>query len=210
MPFDRAHSVDVLSRDGLLIDLLQQNEITWDKDGLVPFSISSATVDVKIVLLSSDGKWTDFIDLGLNMENSGEFTNAVTGTLYDLCPSNDSCPVTITVQVNTIQNIPALADLKSNDVTINIWSGVYYYTIRNNFASLCDDWNEKQELETDIFSLPSCPPTKARADAINSGFVRQELSSLVAETSYHSQWMNFFHPGAESCYVQSDTRYTDF
>ena len=208
MPFDRAHGVNVVSGDGLLIDLLQPNEITWDKYALVPFSFTLATVDIKIVLLTRDGKWTDFIDLKLNINNSGIFINDMTSDINNLCPFSDICPVAITVQVNTIQDMSALADLKSNDVTINIWSGVYYYTIRNNFISLCDDWYGKQELETDIFSLPSCPPTKARADSINSGFVRQELSTLVAETSYHSQWMNFFHPGAESCYVQSGTRYT--
>ena len=68
---------------------------------------------------------------------------------------------------------------------------------------LCEDWNAKQELGIDIRRLATCPPTKVQADTINSGFMKQDMSSIVAETSYHSQWMDYFHPEAESCYIQS-------
>ena len=206
MSFDRSHEVDVSSSsNGLLIDLFQENTIFWNKDGILPIFDNTYTisVDVWLVLLKDDGEWEDFVNLGSNLDNSGSFTSRRDRSLHSLCPSGDVCPVVVRIRVTSVEEMPSLTSLTNS---ISLWSGVHYYTrntLTTDFAGLCSTWSMAQERQESIDALPACPPGVTQANTINSGFALQDLSSLLADTSYSSQWMDFFHPSAELCFVQS-------
>lgn len=214
MSLDEAHSVDLQHlTNKLLIDVFSINSImiSWDKEGLLPFTISSlTTVNIVIILLTRSGDWVNFATVGTKVRNTGEFsissdTFTLVKMLDTLCPEGDVCPIVIGVQIDSIPEIPSNI-LSQYNIPISLWSGVYYTSVRNNFSEHCDEWNEKQltieEVIISLNQLPPCPPTQSRAAAVNSGFVKQQLSSLVGVTSYFTQWMQFFHPGAESCFKQ--------
>lgn len=211
MSLDEAHSVDLPSQHKLLLDIFSINSvmISWDKEGLIPFTISpSTTVNIVIILLNSSGDWVNLDTVGTRVKNIGTFIPSdasVAKMLNRLCPEGDVCPVVIGVQIDSIPEIPSNL-LSQYNIPISLWSGVYYSSVQSNFSEHCDKWNETQlTMEEAIISLdqlPPCPPTRSRAAAVNSGFVKQQLSSLVGVTSYFTQWINFFHPGAESCFKQ--------
>ena len=91
--------------------------------------------------------------------------------------------------------------------SIALWSGIFYYTVLtdNNLKIFCDDWdNCEKNIADDLQSrLRSCPRMLLQARAPNSGFTEQKMTSVVGDTSYASQWMNYFHPLADVCFVQS-------
>lgn len=211
MSLDKAHSVDLPFQRGLVLNIFSINSISWDTEGLLPFTISSSsTVNIVIVLLNPSGDWVDFATVGTRVSNTGKFNissniGTLVKTLNRLCPEGDVCPVVFGVQIDTIPEIPS--DILSQyNIPISLWSGVYYSSIQSNFSEHCDKWDEKQrtmeEAINSLNELPPCPPTLSRAAAVNSGFVKQDLTSVVGVTSYSTQWMEFFHPGAESCFKQ--------
>lgn len=212
---DEAHSVDIPSENDLLINLLSINSVSWDQNGLLPFTISaSSTVDIVMILLNPFGEWVNFATLGTGVPNMGRFSIPSENIIHllqelnRLCPDGSVCPVVIGVQIDIIPEISSLDRLSQSDIWISLWSGVYYsFVIKSNFSGHCDNWEERQltmeEALNSLNELPPCPPTRSRAEAVNSGFVKQELSSLVGVTSYSTQWMEFFHPGVESCFKQS-------
>lgn len=212
MSFDQAHGVDLPSQNDLLLNFLSINSISWDQNGLLPFTISSSsTVDIVMILLNPLGEWVNLASLGTRVPNTGKFSISSKNIILPLkelnrlCSEGSVCPVVIGVQIDMIPEISSMDRLSQN---ISLWSGIYYsFVITSNFSDHCDNWEERQRTMEDALKslneLPPCPPTRSRAETVNSGFVNQELSSLVGLTSYFTQWMEFFHPGAESCFKQS-------
>lgn len=213
---DRGHSVDYVPHEsfGLRLSPGHQFTITWDKDSLLPIINSSdLRVDVSLYELQSDtGKWNHFSDVVSNMGNSGEMNSSIPSTF---CRSGilAICPVVVLVQVSltfTQMESEVLSRIKESDMKIGAWSGVRYFTqlsSNSGFGNLCDDWEKKQDGVGDRLRdrLRPCPLNLRQASTPNSGFEEQKISSLLGNTLYATQWIDYFHPRAQACYVQSST-----
>ena len=211
MSTDRAHGVSCASPDGLRLNLFRDNSISWDRNSLVPSmaNVNPITVDISIMLFSSAGEWVNFINVDSNKPNNGEYVisrDVSSGLFLNLCNDGKVCPVVIGVQINTISEFPTLERLADQGIKISLWSGVYYYHFRSDqFSALCDEWSSRQIGVKDLLdtTLPDCPKRMTQAETPNSGFAKQQLSSLLDTTSYFSQWIEFFHPGVVMCYIQT-------
>ena len=170
---------------------------------------SGFTVDISMYYLPSESKeWIYLFDLvDESIENDGSFANGLPFPL-DSCLAT-LCPVIILVKINlefASSESQVLTKLKQNGLMVGLWSGVRYYSLASNsLADQCIVWENKQgDIGTLLRSrLRSCPSTLSRAETPNSGFVEQKMSSVLGDTSYDLQWMEYFHRGARVCYVQS-------
>ena len=217
---DRAHAVDYIpSQDqsvGLRAGPGHNYNIIWNKDNLLSMVDSSSfTVDISMYYLPSDSKeWIYLFDLvEESIENGGSFADRLPFPLdFSSIPHScraTLCPVIILVKINlgfASSESQVLTKLQQNGLMVGLWSGVRYYSLASSsLANNCIDWENKQgDIGTLLRSrLRSCPSTLSRAETPNSGFVEQKMSSVLGDTSYDLQWMEYFHRGARVCYVQS-------
>ena len=213
---DQGHSVDYVPHVafGLRLSPGHAFTITWNKDSLLPVVNSSdLRVDISLYELQSDtGEWIYFADVASNMENSGEMIGSIPCILCNVSTPSIH-PVVVLVQVSltfTQMESRVLTRIKESDMRIGAWSGVRYYTVSatdNRFGYLCQEWIDKQDDVGERLKvrLRPCPLNLRQARAPNSGFEEQKVSSLLGRTSYATQWMDYFHPSTQVCYVQSST-----
>ena len=209
---DRAHAVDFNTsylNDGLRIEPNQFYQIMWDKNMLLPDEDpSNYTVCITWYLLASE--WMPYEDIGnyCGTENKGYFesTAGFGGHCIDICPVIVSVKVDDASLTSLSQNY-----MEMQQSSIALWSGIFYYTVvtESSLKEFCDDWSDAEKIADDLqLRLRSCPRMLVQAKAPNSGFTEQKMTSIVSDTTYASQWMNYFHPLADVCFIQSSfTRY---
>lgn len=174
----------------------------WDPQSLLPMvDHSFFTVNLKLFRLDNDRKdWIPFLDVKEGHPNSGvvEFS----------MPSSDSAissvyPVALRVSVGeqvamgAQEDISQLSDviLSAQDTVSQWFSSFFYYVINSSdLLDECLQWHESEPLnisEMLLSRVPGCCQTAERAAA--AGFVRDT----------HDTFVDFFHPGAASCYRQA-------
>ena len=91
------------------------------------------------------------------------------------------------------------------------WSAQFYYLVpspsasSNSYYHMCQEWyysQSKDIAQTLLDNSITCPPNKKQADIQNSGLKELRMTSYYGNSAYHSQWLEFFHPDAESCFTQ--------
>ena len=168
---------------------------------------SSYSVCISWYLL--DSQWLPAIAIGnhCEVENKGHFESTLGfGTCIDICP------VIVSVKVDLTSSTSLSQKFSEMQQSIALWSGIFYYTILTDTSlkSFCDVWDviESEKLSGDELQLRlrSCPRMLLQAKVPNSGFTEQKMTSVIGSTSYATQWMNYFHPFADICFVQSTYR----
>ena len=131
----------------------------------------------------------------------------------------NSTSTNISGVVKLIESLHSTASLPFPS-RVGVWSGLLF-SVHNErkatdkrarkirrelFNRLCSGWRNrnKENIPDDVIeSLPPCPPSLDRALLPNSGLEEERFESSLYTTSYHSQWMSTFHPGASECFVQA-------
>ncbi len=119
----------------------------------------------------------------------------------------------IFVQIVLVQNSISSEPLRSLTTNpVGQWSSQFYYRAptvpSTDFIYLCENWydteSNNQNVGTTLLNMAvSCPARKELALLQNSGLREIRKESFLRNTNYHTQWLNYFHPGAESCFKQS-------
>ena len=103
---------------------------------------------------------------------------------------------------------PVLHDLASDPV--GKWSSQFYYLVSspsaasNGYYHQCQTWYNSQSKDiarTLLETSMTCPPRKEQALLQNSGLKELRTTSYYGNSVYHSLWLEFFHPTAESCFT---------
>ena len=202
-------------------------EITWDPENVFPQVDTADTFMVDIYIYTYDydiSKWK--VNSGkLNQSNNGH------AELSMVRLNKVVVATCIHVTVGQIENssfgddrklIESLHSTKPIPFPsrVGIWSGLFFSlfnsktgtntqakNIRKNiFNTGCSEWYNRniETIPDDVIkSLPPCPPSLDRAQLPNSGLEEESFESSLYSTSYHSQWMSTFHPGASACYDQA-------
>ena len=129
-----------------------------------------------------------------------------TGTLAVTIPER-----TVTTPTGQIRDAPtiavvfkvaAMSTIPSQQA--GVWTGVTYLAGGLNEQRLqCRTWNRANGGVDDTGVVP-CPPLVFLARLPNSGLLEENYQSVYGSTTYHKQFINAFHPGAESCFRQRE------
>ena len=204
-------------------------EITWDPENVFPQVDTADTfmVDIYIYTYNYETSIWKRNSKKLNQSNNGHAElrmgplikevlatciHVTVGQVEDSSSDNDR---KLIESLHSTKSIPFPS-------RVGLWSGLFFSvfnsrtatvtdkeakTIRRNiFNKKCSGWRErnKETIPEDVIkSLPPCPPSLDRAQLPNSGLEEESFESSLYSTSYHSQWMSTFHPGASVCYVQA-------
>ena len=135
-----------------------------------------------------------------NIANSGRFEGDIDTSMMAFSLGSSTHLVVFQVSVSP-------SALSSGVPRIGKWSGafVFYTNTSNHLDSECSVWHG-MELEDigsslEVEDVP-CPTTQVQADFPNSGLLEVDMSSFFRSTSYHTQHLQFYHPGATTCYEQ--------
>ena len=202
-------------------------EITWDPENVFPQVDTANTFMVDIYIYTYNyetSKWK-LNSRKLNQTNNGHadlimgplikvvvatYIHVTVGQLDDSSFDDDR---------NLIESLHSTKSIPFPS-RVGIWSGLFF-SVHNQkgarktkankirkelFNKKCSEWcnRNKETIPDDVIkSLPPCPPSLDRAQLPNSALQEESFESSLYSTSYHSQWMSTFHPGASVCYVQA-------
>ena len=225
VPIVNAHEVDV--QPSIVVDSRTNLEITWDPTNVFPSveDPNSFMVNMYIYMYNYEKNTWETNTKRINRQNSGHAMlrmGALEKVVKATCIHVTVGRVNDTSVDDDGKLIESLHSTKSIPFPsrVGIWSGLFFSvfnsrtatdkrakTIRRDlFNRRCSGWRSrmKETIPDDVIkSLPPCPPTLDRAQLPNSGLEEESFESSLYSTSYHSQWMSTFHPGASICYEQA-------
>ena len=215
---DRAHAANIES-SSLFLKPGETVTVTWSPSFVAPgvFSdhIRNLRVDVSIYRQEyprdrsiSNPTWKRVQTLASNVPNTGSVLVTVPSRAircnyprFLRLPIN-ICPIAIKV---SISKQPSNSPIPPS---VGIWTGIGYLpSIFSSGTSLrqnCEAWFN---IETRIGAgpsfriLPPCPSTQTLIN-FDSRYEREILSSIITETKFEKDFMDFFHPNIETCYRQ--------
>ena len=112
----------------------------------------------------------------------------------------------LAIQVATSQNVDSdlYEDLISLQNRAAKWSSLFYFVKDDRTSRVaCNSWYQEQSSdEVNLLALKGlpCPPRVEQARASNSGLKENVFVSVFGNSVYHEQKLNYFHPGARSCF----------
>ncbi len=197
--------------DSLLLAAGADLELTWTPTSIFP-ALPSTDYKIDVVLYSysvTEEEWRPQEILAELTDNSGTLTVTLPTTLQSTLGNSNPVPISIQLFVSHLGAVSDLhQSLISADLRAGIWTSQYYFgTSQLSFFGflICSPWhlNEPSDIEQTLLDRTgACPPTEGRAVLPNSGVKPERYISFFGNTRYEDQHMNFFHPGASSCYVQ--------
>ena len=137
-----------------------------------------------------------------NIANSGTYTVDIDTSMLAMALSSESSThmVVFQVSVNPSAISPGIP-------RIGKWSGAFVYYTKGtaDLDAECTVWysNEPDDIGSTLLDAATpCPSTRVQADLPNSGLLEVDISSFLGSTTYHVQHLQFYHPGAVTCYEQ--------
>ena len=231
VPISRAHGVD--AQPSLLLDHNTDIRVHWNPADVFPTIENANLFRVNVIVYQyhftgedGDGSWVEHTRRN-NRPNNGQAS--VTLVSFNNLHKEIAYPTCIEVALgnpvaSTQGNERALLEnVSKSSNQPGIWSGLLFSTLaikRSNrdknqeflmtkFSRRCTLWHKdpQQLISQDIVNtLPPCPPTLGQSQLPNSGLEEERMTSIHYSTTYHDQWMRYFHGNATKCYIQSGVR----
>ena len=135
-----------------------------------------------------------------NIINSGHYTGTIDTSMLALSSDFSTHMVVFQVSVNP-------STLSTGIPRIGKWSGAFVHYTKNmaDLDAECSEWfgNEPENIGSRLLETATpCPSTRMQADIPSSGLLEVDISSFLGSTLYHTQHLQFYHPGATTCYEQ--------
>ena len=135
-----------------------------------------------------------------NIINSGHYTGKIDTSMLALSSDFSTHMVVFQVSVNP-------STFSTGIPRIGKWSGAFVYYTKNiaDLDAECSEWfsNEPENIGSRLLQTATpCPSTQMQADIPSSGLLEVDISSFLGSTLYHTQHLQFYHPGATTCYEQ--------
>jgi len=207
VPIEEANMINSNSKDLLYVsnDMV---EITWNKDSLLPRSITelynvTITVNIQLNELNAEtGAIQSIRNLASNVSNTGQYEVKIPSMYNSMSMAVFQITIAevLSNSLDLIAPIPEHIGMIYNHIkgAIFQWSNIIYVSGSNYLRNQCDEWcdNEPEGIGERISErLPPCPPTVSRAEA-DSTF-KEDDPVLVGDIL-----REIFHPGASSCFRQ--------
>ena len=208
----------------LLVDSRTEIEINWEPNDVLPQNDdpNSYSVDVYVYMYTfKDREWTQR-SVTHNLTNNGHTVlpqiNGLSKFVRILC-------IQVTVEeisdrdstTDAVKSIRGMSN-KPFPFHAGIWSGLVF-SIENARAGSndsaiasrneklrrhCSRWEVQQSgMSLTFLGLPACPPTQDRAELPNSGLDEARFDSVLYNTDYQTQWIEYFNKGASKCFTQA-------
>ena len=170
-------------------EFMKSNEYTVD--------IHLFELDIKSLTLSDPQN--PFL-LKENIVNSGKYEGEIDTSMLALSSDSSTHMVVFQVSVNP-------STFSTGIPRIGKWSGAFVYYTKNlaDLDAECSEWysNEPDNIGSRLLEAATpCPSTQMQANLPSSGLLEVDISSFLGSTSYHIQHLQFYHPGATTCYEQ--------
>ena len=172
--------------------------LQWDTTILPYDDPSSYMVDIILYEVNTATASLDLLKtLHLTVANTGELTVTVPErTVTQRGRERDAPAIAVVFKVAANSTIPSQQ--------AGVWTGVTYLAGKPRRLRLqCRTWNMADGGVDDTGVVP-CPPLVFQARLPNSGLLEENYQSIYGSTTYHQQFINAFHPGAESCFRQRE------
>ena len=227
VPLLRAHGVDI--QPPLIVDSRSQIKISWNPQNLLPpeHDPDSYRVDVYVYTYEysrKNRKWRQR-SVNRNLPNNGgavlkqiNFSKLVKVVAIHVTASEVLSTSDPLAQI--ITSINEMSDSIPFPSRAGIWSGLLFSIENKRLATdeeakalrnqrlnkLCSRWGNGQSrmlLAEKFTLLPACPPTQDRAELPNSGLEEARFDSVLYNTDYQTQWIEYFNQGASKCFTQA-------
>ena len=173
--------------------------LQWDTAILPYDDPSSYMVDIILYEVNTATASLDLLEtLHMAVANSGELTVTVPERreVTRSGRERDAPAIAVVFKVAANSTIPSQQ--------AGVWTGVTYLAGKRPRRRLqCMEWNRADGGVDDTGVVP-CPPWVFQARLPNSGLLEENYQSIFGSTTYHQQFINAFHPGAESCFRQRE------
>jgi len=205
VPIEEANMINSNSKDLFYVSN-EMAEITWNKDSLLPRSITESynvtiTVNIQLSELNAEtGAIQSITNLASDVSNNGHYEVEIPLMYNSMSTAVLQITVAEVLSNSFITSIPEHIGMIYNHIKEATfqWSNIIYVSGSNYLRDQCDEWcdNEPEGIEERILErLPPCPPTVSRAEA--DSIFKEDDPVLVGDIL-----RGIYHPGASSCFRQ--------